>query len=260
MVSSKVKQAEAIARQAGALLVTLFNPTGVPASYKEDHSLVTEADLASDQMISQALQENYSSAAILSEERLTELDINSGEVWVIDPLDGTTNFSLGLQYWGISIANLNGGIPDATAIYFPLLDEMYTASRGEGAFLNNRRITLSQPNPGHTAPFFSCCSRTYRRYKVNIPYKTRILGSGTYSLCSVASGRAIVGFEATAKIWDIAGAWLIVTEAGGAIELYQGDPPFPLQTGINYAKVNLAVLAAGSPELLAKARSQITSI
>lgn len=256
----EANQAEFIARQAGNLLASLFNPVGVPASPKHDHSLVTDADLASDQIITQALKDKFNNACIISEEGNTQLNENTREIWIVDPLDGTTNFSLGLHYWGVSIAYMRDGLIDATAVYFPLLGEMYTARRGQGAYLNNQKIILQQPKPGKTASFFSCCSRTYRNYTVKIPYKARILGSGAYTLCSVACGRAIVGFEATPKIWDIAGAWLIVTEAGGAIELYQGDYPFPIRTGIDYTKIDLPVLAANSPTSLAKARKQILPI
>lgn len=255
-----VEQAETISRQAGEILLSLFNPSGSKSSRKSDRSIVTEADLAADRYIHETLKRITPEANILSEELQTNLKEATTDLWVVDPLDGTTNFSLGLQHWGVSVAFFHAGELEASAIFFPLLGEMYTASRGGGAFLNHQPIHARPVYAGQPSSFFSCCSRTLRRYRISLPYKTRILGSAAYTLCSVARGIAVVGFEATPKLWDIAGGWLIVQEAGGAVEFFDKNQQFKIQAGVDYEAIIMPFLAAASQEALARARSQIVPI
>ena len=102
-----------------------------------------------------------------------------------------------------------------------------------------------------------CCSRTYRSYDVGIRYKTRILGSAAYSFCTVARSMALIAFEARPKIWDLAAAWLVVQEAGGYISAYDDRSPFPLIPGTDYSQVDYPTLAATSPALMQKGKTQI---
>src|SRR4030067_2947007 len=95
-----------LARQAGGLLLHYFKPTGTSANLKSDRSVVTEADLAADRLIADAIRKAYPGDGLLSEELQTTLGENSSTVWVIDPLDGTTNFSLGLPIWGVGSGRL----------------------------------------------------------------------------------------------------------------------------------------------------------
>ena len=92
---------------------------------------------------------------------------------------------------------------------------------------------------------------------MDVPYKMRIFGSAAYSFCSLVKGAAIVSFEATPKIWDIAGSWLVVQEAGGYIGVIQRSEPFPIQAGIEYASFNFPTLAAVNSDLWAKTKGQI---
>lgn len=259
-MTTSVGQAETIARKAGDLLLRMFNPSGSKSSRKSDRSIVTEADMAADQLIHEEILKLDSKANVLSEELQTTLKSTSGSFWVVDPLDGTTNYSLGLHHWGVSLAHFNDGELESAAAYFPLLGEMYTAARGGGAYMNHEPIRARLAQAGQPTSFFSCCSRTLRRYRVDLPYKTRILGSATYTLCSVARGTAVVGFEAEPKIWDIAGGWLIVQEAGGCVEMFNQDQEFLFKAGVNYEKVLMPFLAAATPETLARARTQINPL
>jgi myo-inositol-1(or 4)-monophosphatase len=246
-----------LTRQAGELLLSYYRPGGTRASLKADRSLVTEADLAADQMISGAIRERYPQEALLSEELRQTLEGDDRCAWVVDPLDGTANFSLGLPMWGVSLAHLVDGYPEEGAIYFPALGELYTAQRGAGAALNSERIQVRPPDPDMPAAFFSCCSRTFRHYEVSIRYRARILGSACYTLCAVARGLALIGFEATPKLWDIAGGWLLVEEAGGSVMTHDGSQPFPLAAGLDYRGRNYPILAAATAELAARAKEQI---
>jgi myo-inositol-1(or 4)-monophosphatase len=256
-MDTSLEFAIATARQAGDLLVDHFRLAGTPASRKADRSLVTEADLAADRLIAGAIHERFPADAILSEELQPELRQTAGKVWVVDPLDGTTNFSLGFPIWGVSLACLVAGWPVAAAVYFPLLEELYSAGQGTGAWMNAEPIQARPPIPDQPAAFFSCCSRTYRDYKVDIRYKARILGSACYTWCAVARGLAVLGFESTPKIWDLASGWLIVREAGGVIETYDGAQPFPLASQLDYRRLNFPALAAATPQLVETARQKI---
>lgn len=247
-----------LARSSGERLIKYFRDQKNPTNIKADQSVVTEADLAVDHLISQSIANNYPQDTILSEELHTQLDENGeSATWVVDPLDGTTNFSLGLPFWGVSIARVVNDIPEIAVLYFPLLDELYTARRGDGARMNGQPIQVKPPTPDHPAAFFSCCGRTHRQYDVTVPYKPRILGSAAYGFSAVARGIAVLGFEATPKIWDIAGTWLLVPEAGGVISAHHGDAPFPLQPGLDYSVKSFPTLAAATAELLLKAKGQI---
>jgi myo-inositol-1(or 4)-monophosphatase len=139
-----------------------------------------------------------------------------------------------------------------------MLDELYTAQRGQGAWLNGVPIQPRPAEPDQPFGFFSCCSRTHRRYEISIPYKPRILGSAAYSFCLLARGVALIALEVMPKIWDIAGAWLLVQEAGGVIQPLEGESPFPLQVGIDYSRANFPTLGAATPQLLQIGRSKIT--
>ncbi len=181
----------------------------------------------------------------------------SRAVWVVDPLDGTTNFHLGLPFWGVSIARLVNGWPETAAVCFPQLGELYSAQKGQGAWLNGNPLRVRR-DQFRKLSFFACCSRTLKTYRVDIPYKTRILGCAAYTFCAVARNIAILGFETTTKIWDIAGAWLVLQEAGGEISSLDGLSPLPLRPGLDYASQAFPILAAADPERLEWARQRIT--
>lgn len=248
-----------LARQAGGIVMDIYRRGELGLRVKTDRTLVTEADLAADRFIAGQIQQHDPTARLLSEEHQTTSPAGAveGSLWVIDPVDGTANFSLGLPHWGVSVARLEKGSPQEAALYYPALDELYTARLGQGAYLNGAPIQAKPPDPALPSAFFSCCSRTYRQYQVRVPYKARILGCASYSLCAVARGMAVLGFEVTPRLWDIAAAWLLVQEAGGIIETYDGAQPFPVVPGKEYAAQTYPTLAAATPELARKARQWI---
>jgi len=254
-----------LAHQVGELLHQFYSPQGTPTDFKADRSVVTEADLAADRMIAKHLKKNYPNDGLISEETHPAYLLDHENfrnppepigLWVVDPLDGTTNFSLGLHYWGVSIARLVNGWPDIAVLYFPLLDELYTAQKGAGAYLNGDPLQVKPPQESRIS-FFACCSRTFRRYDVSIQYKARILGCASYTFCTVARGIALLGFESTAKIWDFAGGWLLLQEAGGVMETLDNTQPFPLVPHRDYSQINFPVIAAATADLALKAHDQI---
>ncbi|HBY06390.1 MAG TPA: inositol monophosphatase [Chloroflexi bacterium] len=246
-----------LAQQTGDLLCNYYQRSGIHAQLKADRTVVTEADLAADELLRSRITAAYPDDGILSEEAGTVYPVGKSAVWIIDPLDGTTNFSLGLHYWGISIARFVEGFPTLGVLYFPLLDELFTATKWGGAHLNGARLKVQPPNPAQPTSFFSCCSRANRFYEVDIRYKTRILGSAAYSLITVARGSAVLAFEVTPKVWDFSASWIITEEAGGLIEPFSGENPYPLVPGADYGVKSYPLLTAATPELLAEGRSKI---
>ena len=256
-MDSPLAFAERLAVETGKHLLGFFTPNGTDTSIKEDYSIVTEADLSADNLIADSIKNSFPGESIISEELQPALGDSAGPIWVVDPLDGTTNFSLGMPIWGVSIARLLDGWPSIGAVYFPVLDELFTAQIGSGAFLNGEKISTQPPVPGQPNSFFSCCTRTHRHYEIAIRYKTRILGSACYSFCAVARGMAVVGFEATPKIWDLAASWLIVEEAGGTIESINGSEPFPVGENLDFRQISFPILSGANSELVSKSRGQI---
>lgn len=261
--TTRLKLAVQTAQGAGQLLLDFFQKKQLKSSLKADYSLVTEADLAANDSIKKSIQKFFPGEKILSEEDAVPLQPvakdNPRNLWVIDPLDGTTNFFLGLPIWGISIAHLLDGEPETAVLYFPFLNELYTCQRHHGSFLNDEAIFVENPEPEKPYSFFSCCSRTFQRYNIGIKYKSRILGSAAYTLCCVAKGTAILGFEATPKIWDLAGGWLLVKEAGGVMETLDGSLPFPFKYTEADLLTDYPTIAAASRRLAEKAHRQIVA-
>lgn len=260
-MQSALSFATDLARQTGDLLLQHFRSQSNDIRFKADRSIVTTADLNADKLIASAILESYPQDSLLSEELRPALhETPSSRIWVIDPLDGTTNFSLGLHYWGTLIARFTDGYPELAVLHFPLLGETYTARREAGAFLNGVQLRVKPPDPEDRTTVFACCSRTFRDYTVGIRYKPRILGSASYSFCCVAKGVALLAFEARPKLWDIAAAWLLLQEAGGFIDCHNQDHPFPIQQGIDYSQRIFPTLAAATAELLLKGKMKIRPI
>jgi myo-inositol-1(or 4)-monophosphatase len=179
---------------------------------------------------------------------------------VIDPLDGTVNFSHGLLYWGVSIAHFENGTPKTAALYFPSSNELFSAVRGGGAELNGMPLRVGKDIDQEMFPLFLHCSRMHKLYQADLPYKKRSLGAAAYHLCLISKNTAILAFESTVKIWDFAAAWLVIKEAGAVIESFSDKIPFPAQPGTDYQKVPFPLAAASSQSVMDQAREKIIRI
>ena len=135
---------------------------------------------------------------------------------------------------------------------------MYSAARGQGARLNGEPLRVP-PAESHLVAFFLCDSRVNRRYTSRVRYKPRILGSAAYNFCGVARGLGVAGFESIPKIWDIAGSWLVLEEAGGAIEPLNGAL-FPLVPGTDYNDLGIPLAGAADEITLRETVAGITLI
>jgi myo-inositol-1(or 4)-monophosphatase len=256
MANTRLEMAVDAAIQSGKLLQDLFQKGNLQGSLKADQTLITEADQAADRLIQEIILREFPDDQILSEEGNTIFP-NDRHVWVIDPLDGTVNFSLGLNYWGVSIAHLENGYPETAALYFPETEELFSAVKGQGAELNGVPLQVSEQKREVLFPIFVHCSRMDQRYMVNLPYKKRSLGAAAYHLCLISKNTAILAFESSPKIWDYAGSWLIVSEAGGVIGSLGEEQPFPAQAGADYQKISFSIAAAASDVIMAEAKENI---
>jgi len=256
MNNKRIDLAKKAALQTGKFLLDLYQKGDQNGYLKEDNSLVTEADKAADKMIQKMIQDEFPEDQILSEEGSTIYPDNE-HTWVIDPLDGTVNFSQGLGCWGVSIAHLENGVPQTAALYFPVTDELFTAVQGEGALLNGHPLKVLGFSNKDLFPIFFHCSRMHKRYRVNLPYKTRSLGAAAYHLCLIANNKAVLAFESTVRIWDFAASWLVVQEAGGKIESIGEKRPFPALPETDYHGIPFPIIAGSSKKVIAEARNNI---
>jgi len=208
--------AQTITAQVGNQLLTEFGQ--VQAAEKADGSLVTQSDRWADEELRQAIAAAFPSHGVLSEEA-EHVFPDADWCWVIDPLDGTTNFAHGIPIWGISLGLLYQGTPVFGYVHLPPLAQSFhgfwsAPSQPNGAFLNLKPISASTTRLDSNC-FFSLCSRSVSALQQPFPCKIRMLGAASYNFLTVATGATLGGVEATPKIWDIAAAWPIVQAAGG---------------------------------------------
>jgi myo-inositol-1(or 4)-monophosphatase len=228
----------------------------VTADRKQDGSLVTVADQWTDQELRQRLGQRFPTHGLLTEETTHIFPANDW-CWVIDPIDGTTNFTRGIPIWGISLGLLYRGTPVFGFVHFPLLQQSFwgywfqgSGLTGlEGAYLNGEplQVSLDPPSSNH---LFNLCARSMAMMVQPFPCKFRLMGVASYNILLVAAGTALGGVEKTPKIWDIAGAWPILRAAGGSFLFLGSDSLFPLQVGRDYGGYPVPCLTASQPSLL----------
>ncbi len=226
--------AEAIARRAGAVVREGFGQAR-QVRQKGVIDLVTEFDQRSEEVIVSALQKEFPEHAVLAEE--SGLHQRTSEYqWVVDPIDGTTNFAHGFPLFAISLGLLRGKVPAAGVIYDPLHEELFAAALGQGATLNSRPIHVSAQahlEQALLATGFAYNIRTNPRNNLaqfaQFQLRTqgvRRLGSAALDCAWTALGRLDGYWEFGIKPWDIAAGGLLVREAGGRATSTEGDEEF----------------------------------
>jgi len=218
---------------------------------KQHNDFVTEVDKAAEEAIIETLSEAYPNHGILAEES-GELLNNSDHIWIIDPLDGTTNFIHGFPQYAISIALSVNGVLQQAVIYDPNRDELFSASKGGGAYVDRRRlrvadqIKLENALIGTGFPYRQ--DQDVGQYLKIFADMTRQCaglrrpGAASLDLAYVAAGRYDGFFESELKPWDMAAGALIITEAGGLVGNYRGEEGF-LESG---------EIMAGNPRIFAQ--------
>ncbi|MBN2430200.1 MAG: inositol monophosphatase [Acidobacteria bacterium] len=232
MSPAYIETAVKIAAQAGDLALHYFRQ-GVEVRKKGKIDLVTEADVAVEEQIVSELREEFPGHGLLREEGEAE-NLAEEFVWVVDPIDGTTNFAHGYPMFCVSIGLRRQGREVAGVVYAPVLQEMFWAAEGEGAWLNGRRIRVSEV--AKLEDGMLCTGFPYdvhRHYEDVLGDLERVLpaaqavrrdGSAALNLCYVAAGRFDGFWERRLHPWDTAAARVVVTEAGGRVSRFDGGP------------------------------------
>ncbi len=224
--------AKETAVQAGNILLEKFGKR-IHISKKGEIDLVTEADLASEKFIIERIKTRYPLHAILAEESGDAVLIGDGDwKWIIDPLDGTTNYAHGYPCFCVTIAVEYDGEIVIAVTYDPTRDELFAAERGDGASLNNKTISVSETDKLGDAllvtgfPYDISKRDNFAEHFTDMLLKSRAVrrdGSAAIDLAYVACGRFDGFWEDGLNPWDMAAGVLLVEEAGGRVSYYDGS-------------------------------------
>jgi myo-inositol-1(or 4)-monophosphatase len=242
------------ARDAGRVLSDRYG-RAIQVRSKGDIDLVTEADLAAERLIIERIRSHYPRHSILAEEA-GEVEMVGGQTseykWIIDPLDGTTNYAHGYPVFCVSIALEHEGRVVLGVVYDPLRDELFAAERGEGATLNGRRVRVSETADLNGAlvctgfPYDVRERSEFVRHFANFimhAQSVRRDGAAALDLAYVACGRFDAFWEEGLRPWDVAAGVLLIEEAGGRVSHYDGadfhiyTPPIAASNGLLHQAV-----------------------
>ena len=222
----------AAAEKAGALMRRqLHNVDSIPVTRKARHDYVSDIDRACEAEIVREISRFYPDHAILAEESGSQGE--SEHLWIIDPLDGTSNYLHGIPHFAVSISLQFRGQTELGVIFDPMRDELFTAVRGKGAHLNQKRIRVSQRiklDEAIIATAFPFRQRQHMKAYLNIFNRIweqaedfRRAGTASLDLAYVACGRVDAFFEIGLKPWDVSAGALLVREAGGVVTDFTGN-------------------------------------
>jgi myo-inositol-1(or 4)-monophosphatase len=238
-VSAELRLAMDAARAAAELISSRTGADRVREKGRAD--LVTEVDEAVERLVTERIRAHFPDDAVVGEE-LSSAAVASGRRWIVDPVDGTTNFVHGHPFVCVSIAFADDEGPAAGVIHAPFLREVFHAARGCGAFLNGEPIHVSavreaagallgtgfpfKTGKGNLDAYMSLVADAVRS-----THDVRRDGSAALDLANVAAGRLEGFFEVGLSPWDVAAGMLLVREAGGLVTGWPGDSGEPLATG-----------------------------
>lgn len=222
-----VKSCGDIMRKADRSAINVQEKSG-PANF------VTSFDLLVQNTLKEGLTQLFPNAKFIGEEGEQEDFNETGEFFIVDPIDGTTNFIKDYHMSCISVAHVLNAEVDFAMIYNPYLDELFWAVRGEGAYCNDKRIHVSEQELSNGIVLFGSspydAELAKKSFDMAYTYFTQALdirrsGSAALDLCAIAAGRAELYFEMILSPWDYAAGMLIVEEAGGIVTTLDGEKP-----------------------------------
>jgi|LFRM01.1.fsa_nt_gb myo-inositol-1(or 4)-monophosphatase len=228
------EKVDILLRQAGKQMLSTSNGF-IPRERKSAANYVTAVDYAVQQEILTGLQQLTPQFPVIAEEKDIQPDAGNQPVWILDPIDGTTNFMHHYQQSAISLALTQQNRALMAWIYNPYLNELFYACSGQGAFLNGEQIHVSQVSQLSDS-LIGFGTNPYDRHEAHLTFQLaetiflqslelRRSGSAALDLAHVAAGRLDGFFERCQQLWDYAAGALILQEAGGQITNWQGDPP-----------------------------------
>lgn len=225
-----------IAKQAareGVRIIKSFSEREINIKRKGFHDLVTDADVETEQAIIGIIKKHFPDDQILAEESAAEDSMSRSRTWIIDPIDGTTNFANGFPVYCVSVALWEEKKPKVGVVIEVNRDEEFTAVAGKGAWLNGKKIQVSAISEAEHAflgtgfPYddlslVDLYLKLFRQLMEDVQ-GIRRPGSAAYDLCCVACGRFDGFYEYSLHIWDVAAAALIIKEAGGIVTDWDGE-------------------------------------
>lgn len=233
--------AKGLTRAAGALAMSYFGRASPTLRF--DHDLVTEADLAVQDFIRNEVRQSYPEHQFLGEEGDEVPQDRSGPLWVVDPVDGTASFCVGLPVWGVSIALFLGERPVLGTVFLPVTNELYSAAAGGPAQLNDRPIRVRN-EPIDDESLLLTYSRFHSDFTTSFPGKIRSLGSTAAHLVYVARGAASGAVLGNVHVWDVAAGAVILEAAGGMLRDLDGKK-VPLGESLSGERIGRILLASG---------------
>jgi len=221
------------AARAGVATIMEFRNKALNIKQKGFHDLVTDADLAAERSILGVIRDHFPVDEILAEETENKEVLSNARTWIVDPIDGTTNFAHDFPVYCVSVAMWENGEPSVGVVIEVNRNEEFTAIKGEGAKLNGKKITVSDTSKSVNA--FVATGFPYNDLSLVDPYLKmfrhlmeelqgiRRPGAASFDLCCVACGRFDGFYEYSLHAWDVAAAGLIVQEAGGVVTNWTGE-------------------------------------
>ncbi|XP_038665084.1 inositol monophosphatase 1 [Scyliorhinus canicula] len=258
--------AVAVARQAGAVICDALRKEQIVQIKSSPADLVTETDQNVEKMIISTLKEKFPSHSFIGEESVADgapSILTDNPTWIIDPIDGTTNFVHRFPFVAVSIGFSVNKQSEVGIVYSCVEDKMYTARRGHGAFCNGKQLKASGQEDISKALIVTelGSNRTPEIMKtvlsnmeklISIPsHGIRALGTAAVNMCTVATGGADAYYEMGIHCWDMAAAALIVTEAGGVVLDISGGP---------FDMMSRRVIAAGSRAIAERIAQEVQTI
>ena len=205
MIKASQKASKALIRDFGEI-------EKLQVSVKGPSNFVSNADTKAEKIIIEELMKAKKNYSIISEEDGSKINSDSENVWIIDPIDGTSNFLHGIPHFAISIALKSNNEIISGLIYDPIKDEMFYAEKNNGAFFNNQRIKVSKKKE-----IENCLFATGGKEKIISGFITRKTGSAALDMAYVAAGRYDGYFQNNLNLWDVAAGIIIIKEAGGIV-------------------------------------------
>lgn len=229
-----------LAEKAGKVIKIGFESSKTVHEKSSAMDIVTEYDTKVEDLLIDEIKKNYPDHLVLGEEHeyLSEAGFgeflpSKGYIWVIDPIDGTLNFASGIPLFAVSIALFYNGEPIAGVVYNPIIEEMFSAQKGNGATLNKQRIQVKELESLER----SIVGISVARRKKDVELQKladqvggmRALGTAAIALAYVAAGRLDAYWERDLNLWDIAAGVLLIQEAGGQVQLSNYEDKYPIK-------------------------------
>lgn len=248
-------------RRAGEQLKAAAKEVIVSHKGSDVRDIVTDTDLAINAFLINEITSAFPEHRIYSEEGASSDEQSGPYEWVLDPIDGSANFSRGIPHFAICVGLLKDGVPVVGAVYNPVTDELFSFESGRGAFLNGASVEVSHieaPDEaqgilivGHQPPLWDWGAAVYRSFLEHLK-KLKALGSSSLDLCFLAAGRADIVVYGTLTTRDVASAIGIVRAAGGEVYTIAGAP-------VELSSVRQTVIATASKALFESARPLLHS-